>query len=80
VIGGAPDDHALNVYFSNRKVDHWFRPNLLEFLHHNVGAEMKIDGAPIKWVRQADGSWGEVPIDKPGGGGVTGFLRRLFGR
>ena len=79
VVGGAPDDHALNVYFRDTKADHWFRPDLLEFLHHNVGAEATVKGAPVKWVRQADGSWAEVPLPL-GAGGIGAFIRRLFGR
>jgi hypothetical protein len=80
VVGGAPDDVALNVHFRERNIDHWFRPDLIEVLHHNVGAEMTIQGASVKWVRQADGSWGEVPMNKGARGGLVALLRRLFGR
>ena len=58
VIGGAPDDHAINVYFQALAGDRWFRPDLLEFLHHNAGFDMVVGN--VKAVRQADGSWNET--------------------
>lgn len=65
VIGGAPDDYALNVSIEGHGSDLWFRPDLLEFLHHNPGMEM-IAGN-VRTVRQADGSWKKCPIDKQSG-------------
>jgi hypothetical protein len=58
VIGGAPDDHAINVYFQALSSDRWFRPDLLEFLHHNAGTEVVVGN--VKAVRQSDGSWVET--------------------
>ena len=60
VIGGAPDDRAINVYFEALSSDRWFRPDLLEFLDHNAGTEMVVGN--MKAVRQADGSWIETRV------------------
>lgn len=62
VIGGSPDDYALNVSVESRNTELWFRPDLVEFLHHNAGSEMRVGN--IKSVRQVDGSWLETRIDR----------------
>jgi len=54
VLGGAPDDYALNVYIEGYKGELWLRPELLEFLDHNVGWEIGIGN--LKAIRQADGT------------------------
>lgn len=59
VIGGAPDDYALNVNLELKDEAFWFRPDLVELLHHNAGIEVNACG--IKAVRQADGTWIESP-------------------
>ena len=58
VLGGAPEDFAINVYFEELSAARWFRPDLLEFVHHNAGAVMQVGGSKI--IRQADGSWGKT--------------------
>ncbi|WP_411880902.1 hypothetical protein [Polaromonas sp. YR568] len=73
VIGDAPDDHAINVYFEGLSSDRWFRPDLLEFLDHNAGAEMVVGN--LKAVRQSDGSWIETPVPSPT---LLDRLRRWF--
>ncbi|MFZ5862998.1 MAG: hypothetical protein ACOYXR_09190 [Nitrospirota bacterium] len=60
VIGGAPDDCALNVSFEGRSDTFWIRPDLVEMLHHNAGMEMVVGN--VKAVRQPDGSWVESVI------------------
>ena len=55
VIGGAPDDYALNVSFEPTDATFWLRPDLVEFLHHNAGAEVVIGN--MRLMRQTDGSW-----------------------
>ena len=78
VVGGCPDDFAFNVHFDELDVDHWFNPNLLEFVDHGAGAEISLDGVPKKWTRNANGGWDEtdIPEDAPP---KRGFLARLFG-
>jgi hypothetical protein len=63
VIGGAPDDYAINVSLNTLGTDRWFRPDLVEFLHYNVGTEMTAGN--VRAVRQADGSWAESFISVP---------------
>jgi len=60
VIGGAPDDYALNVSLTPTDATLWFHPDLLEFLHHNAGAEVVVGNKRL--VRQTDGNWIEQPV------------------
>lgn len=53
VIGGAPDDYALNVNLEPKDEAFWFRPDLVELLHHNAGLQVSAGG--VKAIRQADG-------------------------
>ena len=78
VVGGCPDDFAINVHFDELDVDHWFNPELLEFVDHGAGTEIMLDGVRKKWTRNADGGWNETDIsdDTPP---KRGFLARLFG-
>ena len=39
----------------------WFREDLVEFVDHGVGTEIRIGG--MKAVRAADGSWIETRLD-----------------
>jgi hypothetical protein len=55
VIGEITRDHALNVHFEGRTETLWFAPELLEFVDHAAGAEIRLDGAPKKWVRSCYG-------------------------
>lgn len=43
----------------------WFAPELLEFVDHAAGTKMRLDGAPKKWTRSANGEWGESSDKKP---------------
>jgi hypothetical protein len=65
VIGEVTRDHALNVHFEGRTETLWFAPELLEFVDHAAGAEIRLDGVPKKWVRTAAGAWTEIPDRKP---------------
>ena len=57
VIGVLLTDYAINVHFEHRKQSFWFAPELLEFVDHAPGTEIRLDGVPKKWTRAADGSW-----------------------
>jgi hypothetical protein len=59
VIGGAPDDYALNVSLESTDATLWVRPDLVELLHHNAGVEVVVGN--MKLIRQTDGSWIEEP-------------------
>jgi hypothetical protein len=65
VIGEVTRDHALNVHFEGRAETLWFAPELLEFVDHGAGTEIRLDGVPKKWVRTATGEWAEKPDRKP---------------
>ena len=65
VIGEVMRDHALNVRFEGRTETLWFAPELLEFVDHAAGAEIRLHGVPKKWVRTATGEWTEIPDRKP---------------
>ncbi len=75
VVGGAPDDYALNVSIEERGSTFWLRPDFVEFLHHNAGMEMKVGN--IKAVRQPDGSWSESEV-RPASSGMWTWLKQLF--
>jgi hypothetical protein len=62
VIGGAPDDCAINVSPLAGGDTYWLRPDLLEVLHHNPGMELKVGN--MKAVRRADGTWDETVVLK----------------
>ncbi len=59
VVGGAPDDHAINVVFDDRPGDCWVRPDLLDVIDRNAGATLRI--GDVELVRQADGTWQRRP-------------------
>jgi hypothetical protein len=65
VIGQLAGDYALNVHFDGRKDTLWFAPQLLEFIDHGAGAEIRLDGVPKKWTRGAGGEWVESSLKKP---------------
>ena len=65
IVGRSLEDAALNVHFDELDAAYWFDPSVVEFVDHAAGTELQIDGAPVKAVRQADGSWLEVPVDAP---------------
>jgi hypothetical protein len=57
VIGEPGEDYAVNVFFGDRKEGFWFAENLLEFVDHGAGAEIRLDGIDRKWTRTASGEW-----------------------
>lgn len=80
VVGGAPDDRALNVFVESRNTDFWLRPDLIEFLHFNAGSEIVVGN--VRSIRQADGSWLETRMNslnesRPG---LFSFIKRYFKR
>jgi hypothetical protein len=65
VIGQLTDDYAVNVHFDDRKETFWFVPELLEFIDHAVGTEIRVGGVPKSRVRSETGEWIEKPDKKP---------------
>lgn len=79
VVGGAPDDYAINVFVESKKADFWIRPDLIEFLHFNSGSEVVVGN--VKAVRQADGTWSESRIGATHAPtGLRSKIRRFFGQ
>ena len=64
VIGTDDQDYAINVYFEEQKAGYWFIAALIEFVDHNPGAMMHLEGSP-SYTRAADGSWVEVKPKRP---------------
>lgn len=65
VIGDAGGDRALNVHFDDHPGEFWFAPDLVEFVHHTPGTEIRLDGSPVRWVRQENGEWREIADEAP---------------
>jgi len=59
VIGGVEQDYAVAVQFEGRGAALWFTPELLEFLDHGAGQEMRVGDK--RWVRSQTGEWIEQP-------------------
>lgn len=62
VIGDSEGNHAIHVFFEDRRKGFWFAPELLEFVDHAPGAEIRLDGVPKKWTRSATGEWTEADV------------------
>lgn len=63
VIGEVTEDFAINVMIEARNEQLWFAPQLVEFIDHAVGAEMRIGNR--HFVREASGEWIELPGPEP---------------
>jgi hypothetical protein len=59
VIGTATDDVALNVVVDESNQSVWLAPGLVEFLGHDPGAAVTLQGVPKKWTRDTSGNWVE---------------------
>ena len=75
VIGELKRDYAINVYFEERKEGFWFAEELIVFIDHGAGTEVKLDGVPKKWIRTEDGQWKEFSLKKDNL--WTRFLKRM---
>ncbi len=62
VVGSPSHDFALNVYFEERREAFWFAPELVEFLDHAVGSEIRLAGVDRRWIRTEDGGWKEESL------------------
>ena len=54
------NDYAVNVFVDDLQEDFWLDPSLVEFIDHGAGAEIILEGSPVKLIRQSDGSWAEA--------------------
>src|SRR6185436_9990147 len=60
VNGHLTRDYAVNVHFEGRKETFWFASELLEFVDHAAGTEIRLDGVPKTWTRKKSGEWIET--------------------
>ena len=59
VIGIPSTDFAIAVHIEERDETFWFAPELVEFLDHAPGTEIRLDGVAKRWIRTEDGGWKE---------------------
>jgi hypothetical protein len=57
VIGSPTEDVALSVAIDESEETVWLAPSLVEFIDHNAGATIVLDGVPKEWTRDASGNW-----------------------
>jgi hypothetical protein len=55
VIGEVLEDFALSIAFDRGGESQWFAPELVEFIDHGAGTEIRI--GEKRWVRSAHGDW-----------------------
>jgi hypothetical protein len=65
VVGELTEDCAFAIKFEGRADPVWFSAELLEFVDHGPGTEIRISGVAKKWSRSNDGSWVESTISRP---------------
>jgi len=66
VVGGAPDDVALNVHFHDEAAeDAWFAPDLVLLVDHAVGSRATVGDRAF--IKTDDGDWvlESAPTDPP---------------
>jgi hypothetical protein len=79
VIGEVKDDTAVNVFFAEQNASHWFTPDLLEFVDHAPGTEIRVANSPTKSVRTEDGEWQVLPVETSPARGVVAWFARVLG-
>jgi hypothetical protein len=79
VIGDVKDDTAVNVFFTEQNASHWFAPELLEFVDHAPGTEIRIANSPTKSVRTETGEWRVLPVETPPARGLFAWFARTLG-
>ncbi|PVM93906.1 hypothetical protein [Caulobacter endophyticus] len=62
VVGVMERDFAVNVFFDDLDEGFWFAEQLVEFVDHGAGAEIRIYGVDKRWVRGEDGEWIEHDV------------------
>ena len=64
VVGGAPDDIALNVHFDDDTVqDAWFTPELVAIVDHAEGSRATV--GDLAFVKTQGGDWVPEPPTSP---------------
>ena len=80
VIGGAPDDSAINVSVTDRDEEYWFNPELIELVDVGAGATMEVGGK--SFVKNESGEWEQVggQPEPAQPNAILRVLRSFFGR
>jgi hypothetical protein len=55
VVGSPTEDVALNVVIDESNESVWLAPSLVEFVDHDAGTTITLDGVPKKWTRDTSG-------------------------
>ena len=63
VLGTPSGDFALNVQLDGNAGNFWFAADLLEFLDHAPGTEIRV--GDVRLVRQGDGQWRDESPPRP---------------
>jgi hypothetical protein len=66
VIGDRRANFAVNVHLEEKGEAYWFAEELIEFLDHAPGTEIRLEGVPKKWSRSANGEWIEERVEPTG--------------
>ena len=69
VVGSKAEDLAYSISIEEMNRQFWLAPDLIEFVDHGAGTEIRLDGVPKTWRREANGSWTEHP-DSPNASGA----------
>jgi hypothetical protein len=83
VLGSPAEDVALGVAIDNSGRQIWLEPAFVEFVGHQEGLTVTLDGVPKTWARTESGFWQQLPPRPPAPGWsarLKGLLRRLTGR
>ena len=78
VIGDLKEDYAIGVYFEEVGKALFFVPDLLEFIDHSAGTDVKIDGT--EWIRTEDGDWEEFPSGTKHKDVLSRILEKITGK
>lgn len=57
IVGGAPGDFAINIFFDSLDTGFWFNPELIEFADRSSVTELALPEAGITWLPDATGKW-----------------------
>ena len=79
VVGSPTEDVALNVVIDESNESVWLAAALVEFVDHNAGTTITLDGVPKKWTRDTSGDWMESSRPVPAKERFS-WLRGMFRR
>lgn len=78
IIGESSASFVFQVYMPDRNDMFWMVPELLEFVDHNPGMEIRLNGREKGWIRQDSGEW--EALEPPRSRRWLRWLRALWRR